>query len=71
MAMSAASPSVTGILTPDSLPPSTLADRLDGVTAPGPSDTARQPISSPTAMRGKMAAFWAVVPYAITASANT
>jgi len=47
------SPSVTGIFTPESLPPSTLAETVAAETAPGPSEVARQPMISPAAIFGR------------------
>ena len=70
MAFWAMSPSVTGIFTPLIDPSITVVDRLDAVTAPGPSDVAKQPISSPDAIFGSSSAFWASLPASITASAK-
>ena len=63
-------PSVTGILVPDSFPPSTEARMPEAARAPGPSEVARAPMTSPAAMPGRTAAFWASDPAIMTASAR-
>ena len=69
MAISAMSPSVTGILTPVSLPPSTLAWIWPSVSTPARSTVAKQPMTSPAAIFGSHWLFCASLPASISASA--
>jgi len=69
IAKSATSPSITGTLAPLRRAPSARVARLAGVVTRGPSDSARQPIASPCAMRGSQRFFWASLPASRSASA--
>jgi hypothetical protein len=64
------SPSVTGIFTPESFAPSKEASIEEGEGAPGPSEIANEPITSPSTSFGSSAFFCVAEPAASNASAK-
>ena len=66
----AISPSVTGIFRPEMVPSFSRVAIVPGVISPGPSLTAMQPITLPSATFGSSACFCSSLPASFSASAK-